>query len=184
MPSTQLRTIQRRVLRTREMLTVPSQQMQISGKVLESLRQLAEWYELNTLANALWCHNNPSADYHLPMHQNSFSATISSQSGGLYTQVKSLQSCSNRIATFGYVSIPKVSRENFTIFQSFQSFSSRLFYTSYDCSPMFQTTKERFYPKNVYCLRSFGRAKLRFDLRKKVTTFSQVFCVTRLPNLQ
>ncbi len=36
---------------------------------------------------------------------------------------------------------------------------------------------------NVYCLRSFGNAKVRFDLFKKVTTFFQGFFVLRaFPN--
>jgi hypothetical protein len=49
------------------MLTI--QQMSVSGKVPESIGQLAEWCELNKLSNALWRHNYPSYDYHLPMHE-------------------------------------------------------------------------------------------------------------------
>jgi hypothetical protein len=54
-------------------------------------------------------------------------------------------------------------------FPQFPEFSSRLFYTSCECS----------YPTNIYCLLSFRGVKLLFDLYKK----SQFFCVTRLPKL-
>jgi hypothetical protein len=67
MPSTQLRSIQRRVRKTRELLTI--QQMSVAGKVPESIGQLAEWCELNFLSRALLRHNDPSDDYSLPLHE-------------------------------------------------------------------------------------------------------------------
>jgi hypothetical protein len=57
------------------------QQISVSGKVPESFVQMVEWSELNTLANALRHHNDPSDDCHLPMHETFvLAATISSPS--------------------------------------------------------------------------------------------------------
>jgi hypothetical protein len=67
MPSTHLRSIQRRVPMIREMLMI--RQMSVSGKVSWFIGQLVVWCALNTLSNALQRHNCPSDDYYLPMHE-------------------------------------------------------------------------------------------------------------------